>query len=52
MAQLSKEKGNENIRLEIADGNVDQSMVCRRVDLQDFLEVVELARKRLVGEFS
>jgi hypothetical protein len=50
VALLSKEKGNENIEVEFANSMLDQSQVCRKMDLKEFLENVELARKKLVGE--
>ncbi|MCP5517101.1 MAG: hypothetical protein H7A45_07590 [Verrucomicrobiales bacterium] len=50
IAQLNREKGGEAIELEIADDTVDQSMVCRKVALTDFLDIVEVARQRLTGE--
>lgn len=48
VAQLTMENGNDHIKLEIADAVVDQSMVCRKVDLNGFLEAVEIARTTLV----
>lgn len=50
VAQLSQEKGPDCIELEIADANLEQKMVCRKVSLTGFLEAVEFARQRLVGE--
>lgn len=50
IAQLNKEKGDEAIELEIADCVVEQSMVCRKIELKGFLETIETARKRLIGE--
>lgn len=49
VALLSKEAGNECIELEIADALINQSMVCRKVDLNGFLQAVEIARNRLIG---
>ncbi len=48
IAQLNKENGDDHIELEIADAVVDQSMVCRKVDLNGFLEALEIARTKLV----
>jgi hypothetical protein len=50
IAQLSMEKGPDAIELEIADATLVQTMVCRKVGLKSFLEAIEFARQRLVGE--
>jgi|GEM_PF-5590570 len=50
VALLNKEKGADNIELELADASVDQSMVCRNLDLKSLLAAVEVARQRLIGK--
>lgn len=48
IAQLNKEKGDGSIELEIADAVVDQSMVCRKINLDEFIEALEFAKNRLI----
>jgi hypothetical protein len=50
VALLSQERDDGSIDIELADCSLDQTMVCRKVHLERFLEAIETARRGLKGE--
>ncbi|MEL6328933.1 MAG: hypothetical protein AAFR38_04680 [Planctomycetota bacterium] len=49
VAQLNREKGIDFIEIEFPDLDVDQTMICRTVDLDGFLKAVAEAYQKLLG---
>ena len=49
-ALISQESGRGIYDIEIAGVDLVESLVCRKVNLDVFLEAVEIAKKRLSGE--
>ena len=49
IGQITKEKGEDQMEIEFGDSQADTDAICRKVNLDGFLECVQTARDRLAG---
>ena len=49
IGQITKEKGEDQMEIEFGDDEALPGSICRKADLDGFLECVQTARDRLTG---
>ena len=49
IGQITKEKGEDQMEIEFGDDEALPGSICRKADLDGFLECVQAARDRLTG---